>query len=193
MVAPVGRRGFVGGLAALSAGLWAPRFANAASTIDFDEARHLLSRTSFGATPAEIGALETLDYASAVDRLLAGVRREAITAAPGWLNEGPAELRRQQQAADAQRAEAQRKPGIDGKPLQVTRPIQEQGRETVRAQGCGREDRAFQAVRGIFAQHAARRPRRVSQVVRHVVEMTLDAIGIFQAAQLAQLGGGKAG
>ncbi|CAN5861976.1 DUF1800 domain-containing protein [soil metagenome] len=129
MVAPVGRRGFVGGLAALSAGLWAPRFGHAAAAMDFDEARHLLSRTSFGATPAEIHGFETLDYATAVDRLLANARREAVTPLPPWLNEGPAELRRQQQAADATRAEAQRKPGVDGKPLQVTRPIQEQGRE----------------------------------------------------------------
>jgi len=119
----------VGGVAALSAGLWAPRLVRAASAMDFDEARHLLSRTSFGGTPAEIRALETLDYVSAVDRLLANVRRDAITAPPGWLNEGPAELRRQQQAAQAERADAQRKPGVDGKPLQVTRPVQEQGRE----------------------------------------------------------------
>jgi uncharacterized protein (DUF1800 family) len=92
--------------------------------MDFDEARHLLSRTSFGATPAEIRALEGQDYAGAVDRLLATVRRDAVTPAPAWLNEGPAELRRRQQAA---RAEA--KPGVDGKPLQVARPVQEQGRE----------------------------------------------------------------
>jgi uncharacterized protein (DUF1800 family) len=107
--------------------------------MDFDEARHLLSRTSFGGTPAEIQALQAMDYASAVDRLLAGVRRDAVTPPPGWLNEGPAELRRQQQSAQAQNAQAQnaqaqnaqaqRKPGTDGKPLKVTQPVQEQGRE----------------------------------------------------------------
>lgn len=129
MVAPVGRRGFVGGVAALSAGLWLPRQGHAASAMGFDEARHLLSRTSFGGTPAEIRAIETQDYAGAVDRLLASVRRDALTPPPGWLNEGPAELRRLQQAAQAERAEAQRKPGVDGKPLQITQPVQEQGRE----------------------------------------------------------------
>ena len=67
----IGRRGFVGGAAALSAGLWLPRPGRAATAMDFDEARHLLSRTSFGATPAEIRALEAQDYAGAVDRLLA--------------------------------------------------------------------------------------------------------------------------
>ena len=129
MVAPVGRRGFVGGVAALSAGLWAPRLVRAASAMDFDEARHLLSRTTFGATPAEIKNLETQDYVAAVDRLLAGVRRDAVTSPPDWLNEGPAELRRQQQAAQAEVAGAQKKTGVDGKPLQVTRPLQDQGRE----------------------------------------------------------------
>ena len=129
MVAGIGRRGFVGGAAALSAGLWLPLPGRAASAMDFDEARHLLSRTSFGATPAEIRALEAQDYAAAVDRLLAGVRREAITPPPGWLGESPAELRRRQQAAQAERASAERKPGVDGKPLEIARPVQEQGRE----------------------------------------------------------------
>jgi uncharacterized protein (DUF1800 family) len=92
--------------------------------MDFDEARHLLSRTSFGATPAEIRALETQDYASAVDRLLANARRDAITPAPAWINQGPAELRRLQQAAVAEQ-----KTGADGKKLQGARPVQEEGRE----------------------------------------------------------------
>lgn len=129
MGSPVGRRGFVVGAAVLSAGLWAPRSPRAAPAIGFDEARHLLSRTTFGATPAEIRAFETQDHVAAVDRLLAGVRRDAVTPPPAWLNEGPSELRRQQQAAQAERAEAQKKQGVDGKPLQVARPVQEQGRE----------------------------------------------------------------
>ena len=64
-----------------------------------------------------------------VDRLLASVRRDAITPPPGWLNEGPAELQRQVQAARAEAAEAKKKAGVDGKPLQPERPLQEQGRE----------------------------------------------------------------
>src|SRR4029078_11209784 len=79
MVAPIGRRGFVVGTAALSAGLWPLRPGHAAATMDFDEARHLLSRTTFGATPAEIRALEAQDYVATVDRLLASVRRDAVT------------------------------------------------------------------------------------------------------------------
>lgn len=124
MVAAIGRRGFVGGAAALSSGLWAPRSVWAANAMGFDEARHLLSRTSFGATPAEIRALEGQDYSSTVDRLLIGVRRQAMTPPPTWIDEGPAELRRRQQAA-----QAEARSGIDGKKLQVARPVQEQGRE----------------------------------------------------------------
>jgi uncharacterized protein (DUF1800 family) len=107
--------------------LWAPRSGWATAGTDFDEARHLLSRTSFGATPADIAALQSLDYAAAVDRLLAGMRQQAITPAPGWVSEGPAELRRQQQEAQKEIAEAKR--GVDGKPLQIVRPVQEQGSE----------------------------------------------------------------
>ena len=120
------RRGFVTGAAGLSAAFWLRHDARAASAMGFDEARQLLSRTAFGATPAEIRALETQDYESAVDRLIANVRPQAATPAPGWIDLGPAEVRRQQQAAEG---EARAKPGVDGKPLQIARPVQEQGRE----------------------------------------------------------------
>jgi uncharacterized protein (DUF1800 family) len=112
------------GAAAFSAGLWSTVPVHAASAMGFDDARHLLSRTSFGVTPAEIRTLEAVDYSVAVDRLLANTRREAMTPAPEWLGIGPAELQRRQQAA-----EAERKKGIDGKNLAVVRPVQEQGRE----------------------------------------------------------------
>ena len=82
MIARLGRRGFVGGAAAVSAALWLPRTARAAQAMGFDDARHLLSRASFGATPAEIEAVASLDYATAVDRLLAKTRAQALTAAP---------------------------------------------------------------------------------------------------------------
>jgi uncharacterized protein (DUF1800 family) len=124
MTVRLGRRGFVTGVAALSLPFLVRRQASAASAMDFDEARMLLSRTAFGATPAEIRALEGQDYTSAVDRLLGNFRPQAATPAPAWLDQGPAELRRQQRAA-----EAARKPGVDGKLLQIRRPVQEQGRE----------------------------------------------------------------
>lgn len=124
MAPEIGRRRLLGGAAALSAGLWLPVAARAATAMDFDDARHLLSRTTFGATPAEIRALEGQDYGVAVDRLLASMRQSALTPAPGWLSEGPAELRRRQQAA-----QAESKTGVDGKKLEVVRPVEQQGRE----------------------------------------------------------------
>ena len=134
MVEPLGRRLFLVGAASLPSGLALPRSVWAAPALDFDGARHLLARTSFGPTPAEIHALEGQDHGDAVDRLLAGVRRSALTPPPEWIDEGPAELREKQRAADARRADAQRedatrKPGVAGKPLRITRPIEEQGRE----------------------------------------------------------------
>ena len=97
MIARLGRRGFVGGAAAVSAALWLPRTVQAAQAMGFDDARHLLWRTSFGATPAEIEALASIDYATAVDRLLTKTHPQALTAAPAWVNEGPASLRQRQQ------------------------------------------------------------------------------------------------
>jgi uncharacterized protein (DUF1800 family) len=122
MMARLGRRGFVGGAAALSAAMWAPRRARATSAMGFDDARHLLSRTALGATPAEIHAIETLDQAVAVDRQLGKFHPQAATPAPNWVNESPALVRQQQQAAQA-------KKGVDGKLLKNAQPIQEQARE----------------------------------------------------------------
>ncbi|MFI5001329.1 MAG: DUF1800 family protein [Reyranellales bacterium] len=123
MMARLGRRGFVGGAAVLSAAVWAPRLAKATSAMGFDDARHLLSRTAFGATPAEIRSLETLDYAIAVDRLLGKARPRAETPGPGWVNDGPSFIRLQQQAIAAKNA-------VEGKPAQVVQKlVREQGRE----------------------------------------------------------------
>jgi uncharacterized protein (DUF1800 family) len=50
----------------------------------FDEARHLLSRTTFGATPDEIRAVAAMDYEAAVDHLLATWHEDALTESPAW-------------------------------------------------------------------------------------------------------------
>ncbi|HSI01105.1 MAG TPA: DUF1800 domain-containing protein, partial [Reyranella sp.] len=100
-----------------------PRPGHAAMAMGFDEARHLLSRATFGATPAEIRATEALDHGAAVDRLLGTWHADALTPAPAWVTEGPAELRAAQQAANANK-------GVDGKPLNpAARPVQEQARQ----------------------------------------------------------------
>jgi uncharacterized protein (DUF1800 family) len=126
MTVRLDRRGFLGGAVSLSALLSMPQIARAAQAMGFDEARHLLSRASFGATPAEIQSFASLDYGEAIDRLLASPRRAAITPAPGWVNEGLKAVREEQREA----VEKLRAAGNDKKQAAgIVRPIQEQGRE----------------------------------------------------------------
>src|SRR5579883_2283320 len=91
MAARLGRRGFLrdfgGGAAVLTAATLLPGAARATSAMGFEDARHLLSRTALGATPADILTTQTLDYTAAVDRLLARFRRQAATPAPAWVSE----------------------------------------------------------------------------------------------------------
>jgi uncharacterized protein (DUF1800 family) len=128
MMARLGRRGFVGGATAFSAALWASRTTRAASAMGFDDARHLLSRTSFGATPAEIRTIEPLDFTVAVDRLLSKPRRLATTPAPAWANEPLSFIRQQRQAARENKKE---KPASEGKKEvnAAQRLVREQGLE----------------------------------------------------------------
>ena len=53
-----------------------------------EDARHLLVRTGFGATPAEIAELGPLDRAASVDRLLARMQREPLLPRPAFLAQG---------------------------------------------------------------------------------------------------------
>jgi hypothetical protein len=69
----------------------------------------------------------------------------------------------------------------------VSFEIEQQGRISIGAQRGRREDGALQTVRGFFGQHFPRRPCRVFQVIWHVVEKFLDAVGILHAAKFAQL------
>ena len=66
--------------------LWLPRVALG---LELDAARHLLARTSFGVTPAEMTALQSLTYETAVDRLLNSARQQPHTASPTWVDEPP--------------------------------------------------------------------------------------------------------
>lgn len=74
-----------------------------AGAIPPDEARHLLARTGFEATPQTVSRLAPLSYESAVRRLLDGVRRDPITPAPSWINDPPPEPRRLKELDDAAR------------------------------------------------------------------------------------------
>ena len=58
-----------------------------AAQIGYDGARHLLNRTGFGATDAEIRQYAALDRAEAVERLLAGARRESTVKPPAFVDE----------------------------------------------------------------------------------------------------------
>jgi uncharacterized protein (DUF1800 family) len=55
-----------------------------ASALEVEDARHLLSRTGFGATPAEIAALLPLTREQAVDAIVAGTRTEPAVTPPAW-------------------------------------------------------------------------------------------------------------
>ena len=66
----------------------------ASGVLGFDDARHLLNRTVFAASPAEIGAFASLTREQAVERLLASARKESITPPPQWTSEPFQPLRR---------------------------------------------------------------------------------------------------
>jgi len=72
----------IAGLSAISG------LAGAASAVlGASDARHFLTRTGFGASPAEIEAYANLTRAQAVERLLAGTHTQAVTAPPAWAAE----------------------------------------------------------------------------------------------------------
>ena len=67
-----------------------------AATMGAEEARHLLSRAGFSPTEPEVRQYAALSRQEAVDRLLRGVRTEAQTPPPDWINEPierPAQMR----------------------------------------------------------------------------------------------------
>jgi uncharacterized protein (DUF1800 family) len=58
-----------------------------AAPLGFDDARHLLSRASFAAVPAEIESFARLTREQALDRLLSGADKPRITPPPEWVRE----------------------------------------------------------------------------------------------------------
>lgn len=64
-------------------------FTIAMSALEYDEARHLLSRTGFGGTPAEIEGILPLTYEQAVDKLLAKLGNGSMIAPPEWTTQLP--------------------------------------------------------------------------------------------------------
>ena len=73
--------------AALAAAVALPALA---TPMGADDARHLLARTGFGPTSAEVREYAALSRDEAIERLLAGVRTTSVTPVPAWSNEtGP--------------------------------------------------------------------------------------------------------
>jgi uncharacterized protein (DUF1800 family) len=72
------------------------------------DARHLLNRTGFGATEAEVRDFAALDRGAAVERLLAGARREASLAPPATAT-APVDFYRVSGLQEEERQEMQRK------------------------------------------------------------------------------------
>ena len=82
--------------------------AHAAAPLGFDDARHLLNRTSFAAGPADIEAFAGLSREEAVDRLLSLTGRPAVTPPPAWAAEPFESLRRFRGMGPEERKLAQR-------------------------------------------------------------------------------------
>jgi uncharacterized protein (DUF1800 family) len=80
-----------------------------AAAIGYDGARHLLNRTGFGATDAQIREFSSLDRAQAVERLLVGARREASIQPPAFVTEPFEPFYRLRQMGDEERKAAQRR------------------------------------------------------------------------------------
>ena len=122
MIKQLGRRSFVGSIALLGTGFCFTERAAAAQAMGFDEARHLLSRTSFGIAPAEIQAIESMSYDTVIDQILAGGRHQLEVASPSWINTSPVEAGRMRSAL-AQEARTAR---AEGKKLPKIQPGQNQ-------------------------------------------------------------------
>ena len=58
-----------------------------AAALGADNARHLLSRATFAATPADIDSFAALTREQAVERLLSGTHPSRVTAPPPWVVE----------------------------------------------------------------------------------------------------------
>ncbi|HEX4764154.1 MAG TPA: DUF1800 domain-containing protein [Usitatibacter sp.] len=80
-----------------------------AQELGYDNARHLLNRTGFGASDAEVRAFSTLDRREAVERLLSGARRQATLAPPAFVSEPYAPYGRLRSLSQEERMAAQRK------------------------------------------------------------------------------------
>ena len=73
--------------------------------LSLESARHLLSRTTFGASPSDIDNLLELEPDKAVTHLIESARREAHTSPPEWVDEPLPDRRSMRSMDQDQRAE----------------------------------------------------------------------------------------
>ena len=82
----------------------APAFAAADPVLGYDDARHLLARTGFGPTDAEVRAYAPLTRSEAVAKLLSATRTTAVTPPPASaLDSTPLRVPRGSAVSDAER------------------------------------------------------------------------------------------
>ena len=87
----------------------------ASAPLNYDDARHLLNRTGFGATDAEIRRMVGMTREEAARTLLAATRATAVTAPPAWTNDaGPLRYPRGENASDMERKQFQQEQIRDG-------------------------------------------------------------------------------
>lgn len=76
--------------------------------LDRDEARHLLTRTGFGASPEEIDAMAPLSWEAAVAQLINEAGKAPTTDPPDWINTLPPDRRELEKLPEAERQEKMR-------------------------------------------------------------------------------------
>ena len=90
--------------------LWIPQtYAQTPATLGADDARHLLNRTGFAASDAEIKAFAALTRADATDKLLKAAPLQATLSPPTWVDEPPLPPVRLRDMSQEQRQAEQRK------------------------------------------------------------------------------------
>jgi uncharacterized protein (DUF1800 family) len=80
-----------------------------AAPLGYEGARHLLTRTGFGATDAEVREISGLEKDAAIDRVIAGTRREPSTKPPAFVETPPTPFYKLRAMSTEERQAQQRK------------------------------------------------------------------------------------
>nr|WP_322051489.1 DUF1800 domain-containing protein [Paraburkholderia bannensis] len=84
-----------------------------ADLLDADDATHLLIRTGFAPSPADVAPYVGLTKAAAVERVLSTARTDAVTPLPAWTNDTPLTRAERNALTQDQRRDEQRKRSQD--------------------------------------------------------------------------------